>query len=183
MSEKFSFDDEFHPIPPTAVDADPAATMRDLFYRVARLEQSLEEERVQALADVRGILMELLSLSDDVTDIVEHWGVATKAQEAAVIRGVVGLGRKLLFVLKRYQVEAIDTIGQPFDPETSDLVETEARRNVDPNTVLREVQIGYVWPQGLLRRAKVVVCANPEPDGQSEAGEGSGGKLAGDAES
>ena len=172
MSDEFPFDDEFHPVPPTAVDADPAATMRDLFYRVARLEQSLEEERVQALADLRGILMELLSLSDDITDIVERWGVAINAQEAAVIRGVVGVGKKLLFVLKRYRVEAVDTIGQPLDPESSDVVGTEARKNVAPNTVLREVQIGYTWPEGLLRRAKVVVCANPEPDTLDEAGQG-----------
>ena len=53
----------------------------------------------------------------------------------------------------------MNTIGQPLDPKTSDVVEVEARDNIAPNMVLREVQAGYVWRHGLLRRAKVVVSA------------------------
>ena len=159
MGDKFPFDDEFYPVPPAAVDADPAAAMEDLFDRVAKLEQSLDEQREQALADLRSILLGLLSLYDQITTVIERWGIATKAQEANLIRGVVGVGKGLLAILDHYQVKPIETIGKPLDPETSDVVGTEEKENMPPGIVLREVQTGYTWPHGLLRRAKVIVSA------------------------
>jgi hypothetical protein len=162
MSDRFSFDDAFYPVPPAAVDADPAATIRDLLFRVARLEQSLEEHRLQALADMREILLELISLRDDITTIVERWGVTSNAREAAMVRSIVALGKKMIDILKHHQVEAINTIGEPFDPETSEMVRTEVREEAAPQVVLREVRAGYRWPHGILRRAQVVVNAPPE---------------------
>ncbi len=159
MTDPFRFDDPFYPVPPAAVDADPAATIRELFYRVARLEQGLEESHVQAGADLGEVLLDLVSLSDDIRRIVERWGIATNAQEAALVRSVVALGRKLNAILDHHEVRPVNTIGQPLDPKTSDVVEVEARDNIAPHMVLREVQAGYVWRHGLLRRAKVVVSA------------------------
>jgi molecular chaperone GrpE (heat shock protein) len=157
MTDPFSFDDPFVPVPPAAVDADPAATIRELFYRVARLEQGLEESHVQAGADLGEVLLDLVSLSDDIRRIVERWGIATNAQEAALVRSVVALGRKLNAILDHHEVRPVNTIGQPLDPKTSDVVEVDARDNIAPNMVLREVQMGYAWRHGLLRRAKVAV--------------------------
>jgi molecular chaperone GrpE (heat shock protein) len=157
MTDPFSFDDPFVPVPPAAVDADPAATIRELFYRVARLEQGLEESHVQAGADLGEVLLDLVSLSDDIRRIVERWGIATNAQEAALVRSVVALGRKLNAILDHHEVRPVNTIGQALDPKTSDVVEVDARDNIAPNMVLREVQMGYAWRHGLLRRAKVAV--------------------------
>lgn len=158
MSEQIQFDDDFFPVPPAAIDADPAATMRDLFFRVGRLEQSLAEEREQAAAEARALLLELLALSDEITATIERHGVATSAQEAAVIRNVVAFGRRLLTVLRQQRVLPIETIGKPVDPETSDVAGNEAAAGVAPGVVLREAQIGYSWPHGILRRARVIVC-------------------------
>jgi hypothetical protein len=157
MSEEFQFEEEFYPVPPAAADADPAATMRELFYRVGRLEQSLEEQRVQSRDDAKELLLDVLSLYDAVGKIIEKWGVTTKAQEASLVGSVVGFGKKLLAVLERHRVKPIDTLGKPLDPATSDVVGTEVRPDMPELTVLREEQIGYTWPGGLLRRAKVVV--------------------------
>jgi len=154
------FDEEFQPINPSVVDANPANTMRELYYRVGKLEQGLEEQRLQAAADQRDLLLGILTLSDRVNGILDRWGVTTKAQDAAMIRGVIDMGKELLAILRRHQVEAIDTMGQPYDPETSDIVETEAHPDMSPNTVLREEQIGYRWPHGILRRAQVIVSTH-----------------------
>ena len=144
MGERFQIDDAYIPIPAAAADADPAATMRELFLRVAKLEQALEEQRLQAVANMREVLSALLSLTDDVASIVERWGVATNAQEVALVRSVVGLGRALHALLERQQVKAIETLGKPFDPATS------------------RVKVGYRWPHGLLRHAEVIVSVRPE---------------------
>lgn len=168
MGHTFDFEDPFYPVPPAAVDANPAATIRDLLYRVSRLEQSLAEQRLQALADLKEMLLEFISLSDDITSMVERWGVATKAQEAALIGSVIALGRKIVSILRHHLVYPINTIGQPLDPNTSDVVGTEPNDNVPAGIVLREVQIGYNWPQGLLRRAKVIVSSGPSAAVQSD---------------
>lgn len=168
MSDIFRFDEPYFPVPPEAVDADPATTIKDLLYRVAKLEQTLEEERARAVADTGELLLEIIALSDDVSNIVERWGIASNAQEIAMVRSVVALGRKLLAILKHHQVQAISTIGAPLDPETSDVAASELREGVAPGMVLRETQIGYTWPYGLLRRAQVVINSSAaQSPGQS----------------
>mgnify|MGYP001386764973 CR=1 FL=1 len=157
MTDEFAFDDKFYAVPPAAVDADPAATIRDLFYRVGRLEQTLEEERIQHRADWRQTLLEILSMYDAIMLMLDRWGVTKSAQEATMIRGLHAIGKQMLAFLKQHQVEPISTIGKPVDPETSDVSGKEVRDGVPPGSVLREEQIGYIWPYGLLRRAKVVV--------------------------
>ena len=160
MSDKFLFDDAFFPVPPDAVDADPVATMRELFLRVGQVEQSLEEQKAEAHADLRDTLLDILSLSDEITGIIERWGVTTRAQEATIMGAVVSVGRGLLAIPNAHGVKPINTIGQLVDTETSDVVGTEVSSDVPEGTVLREVRIGYVWPpHGILRRAEVVVSA------------------------
>ena len=159
---EFEFDEEFQPIAPSVVDADPVETIRGLYYRVGKLEQKLAEQSLQAIADQRDLLLSLLAMADEIATIVERWGVTTKAQEAAMIRSIVGFGKDLLSALKRHQVEAVETMGRPLDPETSDAVGTELRPAMPANTVLREVRIGYRWPHGILRRAQVVVSVRSE---------------------
>jgi len=173
MGHTFDFEDSFYPVPPAAVDANPATALRDLLYRVARLEQSLGEQRVQAIADFKETLLEFISLSDDITNIAERWGVATKAQEAALVGSVIALGRKIVAILRHHHAEPINTIGQPLDPDTSDVAGIEANDGVPSGVVLRELQGGYNWPQGLLRRARVVVSSGPAPAAQG-AGEAAG---------
>jgi len=168
MNDTIRFDDEFYPVPPTAVDADPALTIRELLFRVSRLEQSLDEDRVQAAADVGELLLDLISLSDDVTHIVERWGVTTNAEGASIIRSVVALGKNVVAALRHHDVKAISTLGEPVNPKTSDVVATEPRANVPNGIVLREERVGYAWSHGLLRRAQVVVSG---PDADERAGD------------
>ena len=100
--------------------------------------------------------------------------MATKAQEAALIGSVIALGRKIVAILRHHHVVPINTIGQPLDPDTSDIAGAEANDGVSSGVVLRELQVGYNWPQGLLRRARVVVSSGPAPAVQG-AGEASAG--------
>jgi len=179
MADELSFDETFFPVPQVAVEADPAAAMEKVLQRVGRLERALADERLSALADLGEVLLEVASLSDDITHIIERWGVITNAQQAGLVRGVVALGKKLMGILKCQQVEPINTIGEPLDPRTSDVVGTEAQEGVAPGTVLREEQIGYTWAHGLLRRAKVVVAVEPDPNpAPPSGGSAEGGPLA-----
>ena len=162
--------------------------MRKLLYRVSRLEQELEETRVQALADTKAFLMEILFLSDDIASIVDRWGVTTKANEAVIIRSVVALGRKLRQVLDHHGVTSVHVVGKPLDPETSSVLATEERDHGTPGVVLREQRVGYMWPYGVLRRAEVVINARAEDadevadDGVSPGDANSAEEIVGDQE-
>ncbi|MFH1086774.1 MAG: nucleotide exchange factor GrpE [Chloroflexota bacterium] len=166
--EKFPFDEEIIAVPPAAAEADPAATLRDLFYRCGGLERALQQERADAVAAWRATLLDLLAIYDALTQSAERWGVTTNAQQATMVRDVVAMGRQLLALFKRHQVEAINTVGQPFDPNTSDVVGRELREKTAPNTVLREAQVGFRWPHGVLRRAKVIVSATAAQERDAE---------------
>ena len=167
MSDAFRFDQPEYLLPPGAMDADPASAMRGLYGRVAALEASLHETQAQATADMGDVLAGLLSLTDQVAEIVERWGVATSAQEIALVRSVVAIGKGLHAVLARHGVQAIDTLGKPQDPATSDVVGSETRADLRQGMVLREERPGYRWGRGILRRARVVISA---PAAQSAPG-------------
>jgi len=167
MSAKFRFDDPFYPVPQEAIDADPEALVRDLIYRVSSLERAMDEQRTQATAAMRALLLDLVSLADDLGAIVERYGVTSNAREAAIIRSLVGLGRRLIETLRRQGVEPINTLGEFVSTQTSDVVGSEAREGVSDGRVLREVQSGYTWPHGLLRRARVIVSMGGEVDSQT----------------
>jgi len=172
MGEEFGFDESFLAVPPSAVDADPSIAMKELLYRVGRLEQSLQEERVKAFVDAKELLLDLIVVSDDIARIVECYGVTTSAQEAAIMRSVVALGRKLQSIMKHHQVAPIATVGKPVELDTCDVVGTEATDSLPARTVLSESQIGYTWPHGLLRRAKVRVSERLVDDGaDTDAGD------------
>jgi molecular chaperone GrpE (heat shock protein) len=159
MSDEFRFDDPFYPVPSEAVEADPEALVRELIDRVSRSERALDEQRAQAIAERRELLLDLVSLADDVGTVVERYGVTSNAREAAIIRGIVPFGKKLFGTLRQQGVEPVNAIGEVLDPRTSDVVGSEAREGVSAGRVLREVQVGYTWPHGLLRRARVIVSA------------------------
>jgi len=165
MSDRLRIDEEFVPLPPSAVDADPAATMRELFFRISRLEHGMEEQRVQAATDLGEVLVEVASLTDDIHNIVERWGVSRNAQEAALIRAVVALGRKVNEILAYHKVQPLEVVGKVADTEKCEIVGSEPRATLTPGTVLREERTGYAWPAGLLRRARVVVSARQDANG------------------
>jgi len=169
MSDVFRFDDPFYPVPSEAVEADPEALVRELIHRVSRSERALDEQRVQAIADKRELLLDLVSLADDVGTVVERYGVSSNAREASIIRSVVVLGKKLIETLRKQGVEPVNTIGELFDAQTSDVVGSEVREGVSVGRVLREIQAGYTWPYGLLRRARVIVSAGAEGAGAEDA--------------
>ncbi len=160
--DQIVFDDPFIPVPSAALEADATAAVGTLLGRVTSLERDLVVERARAQEALQGALLDLITLADEVTTIIEKRGVVTNAGDAVMIRAMIALGRQIIAMLRRHGVEQISTIGKPLDPATSDLATQELRDNLRPGTVLREAQIGYAWKHGVLRRAQVVVSTRPD---------------------
>lgn len=159
--QPIQFDESYYPLPAAAQDADPAAEMRDLLFRLGKAESSLQEAEQQRLADVQEIVTELIAISDHVMDTVEEADLPATPKETGLVNGLIGFGKALRELLDRHQVEAVVTIGMPLDVNVAEAVGYERYAQVPPSTVLREQRIGYRWPNGVLRRAQVVVAGAP----------------------
>ncbi len=60
-------------------------------------------------------------------------------------------------------IRPIPTLQQKFDPRLHLAVDSEARGDVPPDTIVRELRKGYRQDQRVLRYAEVVVARPPEP--------------------
>ncbi len=71
-------------------------------------------------------------------------------------------------VFEKFNIEAIDPVGQPFDPEKHQAMSMMPSADVEPNTVLNVFQKGYLLNDRLIRPAMVVVAkAEDKPRGDS----------------
>ena len=69
--------------------------------------------------------------------------------------------RQILDELRREGLEAVQTLGQPFDPEIHEAVATEEHTELPHHTIMEELQRGYTLHQRLLRPALVKVSTHP----------------------
>ncbi|WAK03737.1 nucleotide exchange factor GrpE [Methylobacter sp. YRD-M1] len=65
-------------------------------------------------------------------------------------------------VFAKFNIETIDPVGQPFNPEHHQAMAMQAVEGAEPNTVVNVFQKGYLLNGRLLRPAMVVVAKAPE---------------------
>jgi molecular chaperone GrpE len=90
-------------------------------------------------------------------------GAADQADAATLAEGQRATLKLLLKALEAAAVDEIDPAGEPFDPERHEAIRTQATAEAAPGTVLTVIQKGYVLNGRLLRPARVVVAAAPQP--------------------
>lgn len=88
----------------------------------------------------------------------------TTVKEAftAWLRGLELVSDRFTALLAKEEIQPIDALNHPFDPRLHVAVETEERRDVEPNTVVRVLRKGYRQQQRVLRYAEVVVARTPK---------------------
>lgn len=119
-------------------------------------KKRLEREREISLKYAEeNILKELLPGIDNIERAMEQGKDANSIE--SLLEGVELTRNGLLATLEKYGVKAIESLGQPFDPNIHEALATEETDALAPNMVLREYQKGYVYKDRLLRPAKVIV--------------------------
>jgi molecular chaperone GrpE len=170
--------------------ADTAAdTGEDLAARVAQLEDQLaaaQEQSLRAAAELQNIRRRaeldvekahkfaLEKFAGDllpVIDSLERGLELTNPDDEAIkaVREGMQLTLKLFGdTLGRYRVDAVDPHGEPFNPEHHQAMAMQESADVEPNSVLKVFQKGYLLNGRLLRPAMVVVSkAATAVDGQA----------------
>lgn len=154
----------------------------DLAGRVQQLEEQLAGAQDQALrvaADMQNVRRRaeqdiekahkfaLEKFANDLLPIVDSLErgleLSAGAEEALKpMREGMQLTLKLfLDTLERYQLVAVDPLGEPFNPELHQAMAMEESIHAEPGSVLKVFQRGYQLNGRLLRPAMVVVSKAP----------------------
>lgn len=108
------------------------------------------------------LIKEILPVIDNLERAIEH---ATKTGEStSIVEGVELTLKGLLKVLERFGVQRVEALDKKFDPNIHEAVYQEDREDVDPGTVVGELQKGYIMDGRLLRPAMVSVAKKPETE-------------------
>jgi len=134
---------------------------RDKLLRLAaefdNYRKRMMRERLEA--ESRGkaeLVKEILEPMDDIARFAHVDPAVTDS--STIVEGVSMVERKLEKTLSAAGLEAVNPIGQPFDPARHEAVGTEpAETPEEDGTVGRVYQMGYTFKGQLLRPARVVV--------------------------
>jgi len=85
-----------------------------------------------------------------------------KYADSSMLEGVNMTLKEILKVLEQFGVKRFDAIGNTFDPGLHQAVMQEETEEHDENSVVKELQKGYMIHERLLRPAMVVVSKKPE---------------------
>jgi molecular chaperone GrpE len=134
-------------------------TAADLQNVRRRAEQDIEKAHKFALEKFSSDLL-------PIVDSLERGLELSNADDETIrpMREGIELTLKMFAdTLKRYNLEAIDPHGEPFNAEQHQAMAMQESAEVEPNSVLKVFQKGYQLNGRLLRPAMVVVSKAPAP--------------------
>ena len=108
------------------------------------------------------------SLFLEMLPIIDHFEMGFKSAEAhqtdcSVTEGFRMVYNQLLDVLKKFNVIAIDAVGEPFDPHRHEAI-LHMPSDKPAETVLEQVRRGYMLGDKLLRAAQVIISSGPKEE-------------------
>jgi len=133
--------------------------------RVLRMQADMENQRKRAQKDVtsarkfalEGMINDLLPIRDSL-----EMGIAaareTETSAEKIIEGSDLTLTMLTQAFEKYNIIAIDPLGQKFDPEFHQAMSMQTVEGREPNTVTSVLQKGYTLNERLLRPALVMVA-------------------------
>lgn len=126
--------------------------------------QNLKKESEQIR--VNSIRLANKSLIENLIPVFDNFALATKhlpqeLQENNWVQGIIFIHRQLQDILLAEGVDIIDPMGQIFDPNLHEAVDSvdSAEDGLEPNTIVEVLQVGYTLNGSLIRSARVKVAA------------------------
>ncbi|MCR8916201.1 nucleotide exchange factor GrpE [Marinobacter panjinensis] len=165
--------------PESEVDA-LKAQAQDFQEQMLRSQAEMQNVRRRAEIDVEKahkfalekFVKELLPVADSLEKAVESTeGHQEAGEQVASIREGVEMTLNLFMnSLKKFNVEQLDPVGEPFDPQKHEALSMVPAPNAEPNSVVSVVQKGYMLNDRLVRPAMVMVAkaeSSPKIDEQA----------------
>ena len=118
-----------------------------------RAEQDIERARKFALEQ---FTRELLPVADNLERALESAAGDDDAIKP-IAEGVELTLKSLLDAMKKSNIEVVDPLGEPFDPNLHQAMSMVENNDVEPNSVIAVMQKGYTLNGRLVRPAMVMV--------------------------
>lgn len=148
------------------------AQIADLNDRALRATAEVENVRKRAdrsVANAHKFALEkftgdLLPVIDSFERALEAASALASENDAAgsTVEGIELSLRLMNETLGRHGVEAIDPVGEPFNPSYHEAMSMVPNPDAEPGSVLQVVQKGYTLNERLVRPARVLVAKAPE---------------------
>jgi len=106
------------------------------------------------------LLQELIPVLDNMEMALEHASHADDVK--AIAEGAKLTFNQFLKVLEKSGVERLEAVGKKFDPNLHEALYQEERDDMEPDTVVSEVQKGYLLNGRVVRPSRVSVSKKPE---------------------
>ena len=119
-----------------------------------RVQKDLDDERKYGLAK---FAKELLSVLDSL-ELGLRAATGDNPEIVKLREGIELTVKQFETVFGKFNIEAIDPTGQPFNPELHQAMSMQPSATTEPGTVITSFQKGYVLNGRLLRPAMVVVA-------------------------
>ena len=138
-----------------------AAENYDRLLRVSAEFDNYKKRTAREMQDVvryanERMAKEMLVVVDNLERAIEAAG-AGRTEDDPLVKGIHLTLGEVLKILERHKVKEVKALGEPFDPTYHQAMMQEEVDDQPPNTVVREMQKGYLMHDRLLRPAMVVV--------------------------
>ncbi len=107
------------------------------------------------------LITDLLPIVDNLERALDVMGEVGESMKP-MVEGVELTLKSFHDTLKKHQVEMIDPVGEPFDPQLHQAMTMVPSPDAEPNSVINVFQKGYTLHGRLVRPAMVVVAKAPE---------------------
>jgi len=148
---------------------------RENYDRLLRLSAEFDNYKKRTSREMQEVIKyanekmakELLTVVDNLERAIEA-ACGECPEDDPLVKGIHLTLGEVLKILERHMVKPVKALGEPFDPTYHQAMMQEEVDNHPPNTVVREMQKGYVIHDRLLRPAMVVVSKAKENKAESQ---------------
>lgn len=160
-------------VPPEATESESEtealkAQVQEFQEQMLRSQAEMQNVRRRAEIDVEKahkfalekFVRELLPVADSLEKAVESTeGREDSSEQVANIREGVEMTLSLFMnSLRKFNVEQVNPVGEPFDPQKHEALSMVPAPDAEPNSVVAVVQKGYTLNERLVRPAMVMVA-------------------------
>lgn len=106
---------------------------------------------------------ELLSVMDNLERALDAASARENEAVKAIYDGVDLTLKSFSDCFSKFNIEAVDPLGEPFDPALHQAMSMQENPDVEPNTIIAVMQKGYTLHGRVIRPAMVMVAKGSSP--------------------
>lgn len=115
-----------------------------------------EKEKAQMFElGAKSIIEQLLPVVDNFERALEH--ISEEEKENSFVKGVEGIYKQIQKMFSDCDIQAIEAVGQKFNPALHNAVMTEEAGDAEEDTVTADLQKGYTYRGNVVRHSMVKV--------------------------